>query len=133
MWNGDSGCTDHSLGASDRSLCLDRARTVALDAGADAASVTATAGRRGDHQWVGRSERKGRVKLAVLRHGPRRFSVVMPGHPSADLRVLHVNIRYRDGVLTPYEPYDDEWGSGTEPESVQPRRLRSAHPYRSDR
>jgi hypothetical protein len=73
MWNGDSGCTDHSLAGRDDSLCLDRKQSLVLDAGADARRVGASAGERGDHQWIGSAVAKGRIALAVRRTTARRF------------------------------------------------------------
>jgi hypothetical protein len=119
MWNGDSGCTDHSLGGRDNSLCLDGIDALVLDAGGQAVDVKASAGRRGDHQWVGRSVPKGRIKLAVHRFGERRFSISVPADLPPGLRVLHVDIRYRDGVLTPYRPLDDTWDTGTSPKAFK--------------
>src|ERR671929_171067 len=60
MGNGDSGCTDHSLGRNDHSLCLAGRAGVALEVGADVTGISASAGRRGDHQWVARSAPRGR-------------------------------------------------------------------------
>jgi hypothetical protein len=119
MWNGDSGCTDHSLGGRDSSVCLDGVDALALDAGAQAAGATATAGRRGDHQWLGRSIPKGRIKLAVHRLGEGRFSISLPAELPPDLRVLHIDIRYGDGVLTPYQPFDEQWDTGASPKAFK--------------
>jgi hypothetical protein len=119
MWNGDSGCTDHSLGGRDNAVCLDGMDTLVLDAGAKAAGATASAGRRGDHQWVGRSVPKGRIKLAVHRLGEGRFSISLPAELPPRLRVLHVDIRYRDGVLTSYTPFDEQWDTGASPKAFK--------------
>src|SRR5262245_36940373 len=78
MYNDDSGCTDRSLGGKDRSLCLAGKEILGLDASGAAERVRASAGRRGDHQWVGRATRKGRVELDVTRTDTRRFSVALP-------------------------------------------------------
>jgi hypothetical protein len=116
IWNGDSGCTSHSLGGRDGSLCLDGKRSLSLDAGADALGVSASAGERGDHQWIGRAVAKGRIELAVRRTTARRFSIGLPRSPHAGLRVLHVDIRYRDDVITPYTPFDVQWDTGDSPQ-----------------
>jgi hypothetical protein len=116
IWNGDSGCTDHSLGGRDGSLCLSTTRALVLDAGAKAARVTASAGRRGDHQWIARSVAKGRIALVARRIDARRFSIRVPADLPRDLRVLHVVIRYRAGVLTPYAPLDEDWDAGADPQ-----------------
>jgi hypothetical protein len=116
MWNGDSGCTDHSLGGRDGSLCLDGKRSLSLDAGADARRVMASVGGRGDRQRIAGPVEKGRIELAVRRITARRFSIALPRSLPADLRVLHVDIRYRDGVITPYMPYDEQWDNGDSPQ-----------------
>jgi hypothetical protein len=115
MWNGDSGCTDHSLGGRDASLCLDGERSLGLDAGADAMRVSASMGERGDHQWIAGAVAKGRVELAVRRATARRFSIALPRSLPAGLRVLHVDIRYRDDVIAPYTP-STAAGSGGSPQ-----------------
>jgi len=115
MWNGDSGCTDHSLGGRDHSLCLNGKRTLSLDAGAGARRVSASAGERGDHQWLSGAVAKGRVELAVRRATARRFSIALPRSLPADLRVLHVDIRYGDGVITPYTPFNERFSNGDSP------------------
>jgi hypothetical protein len=116
MWNGDSGCTDHSLGGRDGSLCLDGTRSLSLDAGADALRVSASVGERGDHQWITRAVAKGRIELAVRRTTARRFSIALPRSLPAGLRVLHVDLRYRDDVITPYTPLNDQSDTGDRPQ-----------------
>jgi len=116
MWNGDSGCTDHTLGGRDDSLCLDGKRSLALDAGADALRVSASAGERGDHVSLGRDVAKGRIELSVRRAAERQFSITLPKKLPSDLRVLHVDIRYRDGFMTPYTPINPEWDTGDSPQ-----------------
>ncbi len=116
MWNGDSGCTDHSLGGRDGSLCLDGKRLLSLDAGAGARRVSASAGERGDHQWITRAVAKGRIEPAVRPPTARRFSIALPRSLPAGLRVLHVDIRYGDDVITPYTPFNDRWETGDTPQ-----------------
>ncbi len=112
MFSGDSGCTDRSLGGADSSLCLAGKEMLELDPGGKAVRVRASAGRRGDHQWVGRAEPKGRVELPVARTDDRRYYLKLPPDLPVDLRVLHVAIDYDGGVLTPYEPMGSI-GAGT--------------------
>jgi hypothetical protein len=116
MWNGDSGCTDHSLGGRDGSFCLDGMHSLGLDAGADALRVSASVGECGDHQWLGGAVAKGRIELAVRRTTARRFSIALPRTLSADLRVLHVDIRYGDDVITPYTPFNERLSNGDSPQ-----------------
>jgi hypothetical protein len=116
IWNGDSGCTDRSLGGRDDSLCLDGKRSLSLGAGADARRVSASAGERGDHQWLGGAVTKARIDLAVRRATARRFSIALPRSLPIDLRVLHVDIRYGDDVITPYTPFNERLSDGDSPQ-----------------
>jgi hypothetical protein len=114
-YNGDSGCARHSLGGRDVSVCLGGKRSIAVDAGAGARSVSVSAGERGDTEWIGNHARKGRVELKVRRIAANRFAVVLPPRLPRDLRVLHIDVRYRAGVLTPYTPYNEASDNGGDP------------------
>lgn len=76
----------------------DRKHALMLDAGGSAASVTASAGERGDHDGIMRDTTKGRVELPVHRISERRFSIRPPTDLGREVRVLHVDIRYRARV-----------------------------------
>jgi len=110
-WNGDSGCGGHSLGGSDISVCLSGRRSLAIDAGAAVSRISVSAGKRGDSDI----KPKGRIPLSVRRIDGRHFSIALPGRLAPDLRVLHVDVRYRGGVITPYRPYSDQSSVGGDP------------------
>jgi hypothetical protein len=107
MWNGDSGCTDHSLHGDDRALCVRRGDRLQVDAGPGTTRVTASAGERGDHEWIERRVTKGRVGLETERVDARRYAIAIPRDIPANLRVLHLDVRYGRGVLTPYAPVSE--------------------------
>ena len=66
--------------------------------------------------WVGDSKPKGRIELNVRRLAGHRFSIELPKRLPRDLRVLHLDVRYGDGVSTPFRPYSQSSSVGADPQ-----------------